>query len=369
MKRSTSCILGLAAALACAGCDSTTRYARQPDVVVPANEIRVVTFAPLVQQRVISNSFYSRTKEPGVMDRVLLGPNLVFEASRSSLEEPDVWPPGGPGSAGGANAKEKADIAGRLRDALGYPVEFPNSAILMQYLSSERSSKVLAPVVTRRFSHEWCWPNCPKTTWMERLMLLYQRPSSTTSKEGGKESTVTWAGRELKPDELPTIALAVRSMGISGARVPVTVALNDKGEVEFRPRVDAAEPSLCQADMTMAVPMINFQAELVSMKDGQVLARIDEERSPTIALDPRRKVVAAKNTPITEQAFTEYQDGKPYAGQYTYVKSYTRQEVLCANALAAFREVSGDLYRKLQSGAKPALLELLRTTLDPLYSK
>ena len=113
--------------------------------------------------------------------------------------------------------------------------------------------------------------------------------------------------------------------------------------------------------------MITFQAEFVSMKDGQILARIDEERSPSVSFDTRRTVWSATHQPVTETAYTIYQDGQPYEGKYTYVKSYQSQNVLCTNALQAFTEVSAELQRILQAQVKPALTDLFRVTLDPLY--
>ena len=216
--------------ISCVTVPETKTYGRNPDVAVPANESKVVSFAPLIQQRVVSNSFYSRTKETGLMDRVLLGPNLVFESSRSSLKEPAIVPPGEP-------PQDRA---------VGTTVHFPHSAVLMSYLATERNSKVLAPVLTRRFSCDWWLTGCPEMTWMERLMMLSQTPTSATTKEGGKETTTTWAGRNVLTADVPTVAMAVRQLGINRRRFAVIVQLNAKGDVEFKPRSDAAEPSLCR---------------------------------------------------------------------------------------------------------------------------
>jgi hypothetical protein len=351
--RGVSLVLGLLCA-ACAGVEHEMKtYGKRPDVSVPTNETKQVSFAPLVQQRVVSNSFYSRTKEANLMDRVLLGPNLVFESSRSSLKEPNVVPPGAP-------PQDKA---------IGDGVHFPHSAVLMSYLATEHNSKVLAPVLTRRFSCDWWWNGCPEMTWMERLMMLSQSPSSTTTKEGGKETTVTWGGRNVLTADVPTVAMAVRQLGINSRRFAVTVQMNAKGDIEFKPRADPHEPSLCEASLTVDVPMITFQAEFVSMKDGQILARIDEERSPSVTLDTRRVVPSVSYTPVTDTGFTIYRDGEPYDGKYTYVKAFETRNELCSNSLRAFGEVSTELQRILLAQVKPALTDLFRVTMDPLYAK
>lgn len=283
----------------------------------------------------------------------LLGPNLVFESSRSSLKEPAIVPPGEP-------PQDRA---------VGTTVNFPHSAVLMIYLSTEKNSKVLAPVLTRRFSCDWWLTGCPEMTWMERLMMLSQTPTSTTTKEGGKEITTTWAGRNVLTSDVPTVAMAVRQLGINRRRFPVVVQLSGKGDIEFKPRSDASEPSLCPADLAVDVPMITFQAEFVSMKDGQIIARIDEERSPSVTFDTRRTVWSVSYQPVNETAHTIYQDGEPYDGKYTYVSSYRTQNVLCTNALQAFTDVSAELQRLLLAQVKPALTDLFRVTLDPLYQR
>lgn len=41
---------------------------------------------------------------------------------------------------------------------------------------------------------------------------------------------------------------------------------------------------------SVALPVISFSAEIVSMVDGRILARIHERRTPTVAVDMKRQV-------------------------------------------------------------------------------
>ena len=288
------------------------------------------------------------------MRRVLLSPNLVFEASRSSLGEPDTRGPQG-----------GTDETPNLRDALGTPVAIRLSSRLMAYLS-EHGSVLLAPVVTRRWGFDW-WcsgggnagndknSGCPTTTWLERLILLNQKQNKP---DAPTDTT--------KPDELPTAALAVRSIGISHRKIGV-VAIEESpdGQVNFRPRKASDKVMRCNLD-DVDVPVVQFSAEIVSIKDGRILARIDEVRMPQVTRDYKATAIDGL-VPIMASAYTRTIAGKADpTSRYDYVLRWEKDS-LCENAAAALREMAHDVGAKMEDNLEATLDEVYGVSLGALY--
>lgn len=349
-------VLGLGLQL---GCASVVTKARIPDAKLPGPaKQRTVSFAPIFEGRLNSNSVYAG-KEPGLMRRVLLSPNLVFESSRSSVDEPKTVGPAKP-----------TQGTPWLPDALGEPVEIQLSSMLMNYLSAPpRSSLLLAPALTKKWDPAfWCigTKDCLEATWVERLILMQLKAPTREGKEP--------AGADGKAEDLPTCAFAVRRLGSAQMTLPVVASYNSNNELEFRPRRSESEPSVCE-QLSLTFPVVQFQAELVSLKDGRLLARIDETRSPQLSGETRRQIFATQWVPSTavayEQFSEEYSGAKPQPveeSKYTYVERYTEQNIECRNAVAAYGLIVEELRRKFEAFTLSTATELFRATIDPLYS-
>jgi hypothetical protein len=345
-------ILLLAGALL-GGCAAAGPQLRQvektPDKPKPADESGIANFEALFEQKVLSRSVYPKPKDPELLRRVLLGPNLVFESSRSSLEEPRTIGP--------ANA---ATPAPDMQDALGGPIAIELSSALMKYLS-DKGSVLLAPAVTRRWSWEWwCTPSwCPKTTWVERLILMGQKPPAT----GASPST------EFRAEDLPTAALAVRRLGTWSQKMDVVAeAAAERSEIVFRPRRSKDEPSVCPT-ISLEIPVVAFMAEIVSLKDGRILARIDEQRTPRLTADFKLSISTKSWKPKTDKGYTTYDasTNRPVGGGYVYVSDWTAEDRGCASAQEAYKELVELAYRQRDAQLASTVGEILSVGLDPLY--
>lgn len=317
---------------------------RLPDKARPADVQSVANFKALFELPLHSRPVFALPKEPGLMDRLLLSPNLVFESSRSSLEEPKTVGPAG-----------ATRDAPWLPDALGEPVDIKLSTILMNYLS-EKKSKMLAPVLSRRWGWEaGCTKETCQNTWVERLILLQQK----TPAQGDKPAAETHA------KELPTAAFAVRRLGIAHDKIQVTVVAGSEGqELVFRPAAASGEASLCPA-LSLKIPVVAFMAEIVSLRDGRILARIDEQRVARTTLDARRRFVTVAWRAVEQQDFTRNDLG--HTAAYAYVADWQQVDVRCAQAAKAYDEVRRAFEAELAARLPDAVAEILKTTLDPLY--
>lgn len=350
--------LALVAALS-TGCALTIYRPRKADAPMPATVTANLDMAPAFTHTVISRSVYTMPKDPHLMRRILLSPNLVFESSRSSLDEPPTIGPKG--------AKAPAPD---LKDALGEPVSISLSTELLQFLS-QHGSEVIAPVVTRRWYDQW-WDcpgkTCPQATWVERLLLL--RHAVVTPRPEGTKGT---KGPTLAPmpklGDLPTVALAVRVLDGGTWNVPVVVthALKGGGYV-LEKKAGSSGASLCPG-LSVSIPALIFQAELVSMKDGRILARIDEMRSPAASGDMQTDVVARDYDPVKKIGYTEWVDGdpNPTAQGYSYTASWTPKNVLCQNVLQAFQTKSATALKEMKQHLRKAAMQMFAKALDPLY--
>jgi hypothetical protein len=347
--RCSTLILLLAAALL-GGCTSgpQLRTVEQiPDKPRPADQSGVVNFEAVLMQKVASHSVYTRPKEPHLMRRLLLSPNLVFESSRSALDETGV-------------TQATALSAPITSSASGDPVDIDLSTSLFKYLSN-KGSIIIAPAVTRRGSWEGGCGNtpCPKTTWVERLIPANHKSPGPTS------------GRTVEPGiaDQPTAALAVRRLGISHSEIDV-VAVNNPAQYEllFRPRRAKGEASVC-GPVTLSLPVISFMAEVISLKDGRILARIDEQRTPRFIMELKPVVVLKtwRKQTATGHTSVDAASGSPRGGEYTYVQDWIPEETGCRSALNAFRELQEEAYRQMESKLAGTVADILQIGLDPLY--
>lgn len=217
----------------------------------------------------------------------------------------------------------------------------------------------MAPVATRRFTSEWwCTKDfCPKNTWVERL-LLQHAPHRADAKEA--------PGEAAPLGDLPTSAFAVRELGLAWRRVEVIASTNRAGELELHPRRSPGEVSECPV-MAMDLPTITFQAELLSLKDGHLLARLDERRAPKVNLALRRTVAAAVFDPHRERAYTTYVDDQASDDGYEYVSRYDRRPVLCAQVAESYGAVRDEISQRLSEELPTTALELFSGALEPLY--
>lgn len=240
-----------------------------------------VDFAVLIESQNRKGSALNNP-EAGMMRRVLLTPSLVFESSRSSAIEPGViGPPDG---------KEV-----ELGDALGRRVDFRYSTELIRYLTKKQST-LLVPAISKRWdprtNNFWLNPSISDLTWIERLMQASVDPAQYKSfmqevpagdeKDKDKTKTVRVVVPAVAPNasDLPTAALAARSLGLTINRIPVVVVENPQtGIIEVRQRYTARQSSMCSPKMEVPVPSVSFQAEFVSIRDGRLLARIDDIRA------------------------------------------------------------------------------------------
>jgi hypothetical protein len=333
----------------CAAGNQITYVAKLPDAVRPADKSGTANFGPIFQQKVLSNSVYTKPKEVELMRRVLLGPNLVFESSRSSLEEPKTIGP--------ANAHAPAPD---LADALGEPVAIELSSALLKIIS-DKGSTVMAPAVTRRWSWEWwCTPSwCPKTTWVERLILMNQKPQAS-AQAGGQ-------AQEIATGELPTAAMAVRRLGIWNKKIEVVAERSAaESEVVFRPRRSKDDSSLC-APITLQIPVVAFMGEILSLKDGRILARIDEQRSPRLNLNLTPPVSMQSWKPTRTTGYTELYNGRPYSGSYGYISGWTAEENFCESAITAYQGLMEEVSKQLDTQLPATVEEIIRLGLQPLY--
>ncbi len=340
---------------------AATLISLQPDAPKPEAARGIVDFGPLFDGGGLSYSVATRAPEAGMMDRVLLSPNLVFESSRSSLGEPETV--GGPA----VPTPGTPD----LKMAFGNPVEIRASSILLDYLQS-KGSVLIAPAVTRRWSWEWYCSgdgkNCPHTTWIERLLLMKQKVIKPDD-SGARGGPV--AGDEAMR-AAPTCMLAVRDLGQAKQRVYVVVQQNGD-QLVVRRATKRGEQSMCPG-LSIDMPVTSFSAELLSMADGRIVSRVHEVRLPKLTGDFRVRITRSAFEPIRA---TETIPGKSAPcgclgigtdeppTQREYVASWSTVDTTCAQVQQAFQLIGDKMEDQLSS--PDVVREVLKTSLDGLY--
>lgn len=331
-----------------------TRYARKADAPRPPSEKATVDFSRLSDQKV-SHSFYSRGLDRNMMARIALSPNLVLPSSRSSVAEAMAWGP-----------VTKQQMGDQTVDypqgeyAVGDPVDIKLSALLMKYLAS-KGSILVAPAVSRRFNVQaWCGDNggegCADATWVERLLLMRTQKQQTDM--------------EAATDDLPTAMLSVESL-LAGAGSEEFYLLrrgSGRYEARFKWDVSSEDEKNIECKGRISVPVYRFRGEFVSIVDGRILARINEQVFPRLSGNMVHEVDAVVWEARRRSAYTERdEDGRGVAdSKYSYVASWEQRGTLCEGAdkaLTEIRDQAADL------GLSRVVPDLLDPALRPFYGQ
>jgi hypothetical protein len=274
-------------------------------------------------------------REGGLMRRLMVGPNIVFESSRSSLAEPNTVGPANPTP----SAPDQAN-------ALGSSVSIGDSSRLLRYLV-ERGTVVVAPVISRI----WCVgaENCAQASWVERtIMMARAAPQATTAEAAGARDNQFM---------LPTAMLAVRYLGSSNFERPMVVEEGAGGQYTVRIAQYDSEPTQCRG-LRLVVPYVTFSAEVISTATGQVIARLDEVRAIATQAATQRQVQVRSWQPVEARL--------PYSeGVHVYVGSWTPVPMLCEQITSQYATLRREIGEAADTSA--TVQDLIQTSLDPLY--
>jgi hypothetical protein len=280
----------------------------------PRETSYLVDFRPVFAGTSRSNSLVASGPQKEAMKRVLVAPSLVFESSRSSVLEPKTVGPSG----------ATVDTPWR-EDALGSPVSTRLSSLLLRHLAS-KGSVLVTPVASRRLALEaGCADKaCPPATWVERMYLASQRTG-------------------VPAEDLPSAVLGIQALGMLPRKIYVVVEEMEGGKPTYqvRPRKSSMEESECEDDRWIRVPAIAFSAEMVSLKDGRLMARIDEERAVQPTVDYRRSF---KLRPVRNN-----------------------DALLCSTIFAAYDDVFQAVVEASEQQLPEVVQGVLSATIDPLY--
>ncbi len=319
------------------GCATTLPL--KADAPLPETEMGVADFSDIYNDRSTTQSVYplggaTRLYQES-MARVLVSPNALFEASRNSGDEPVTVNPAG------ATLPEPA-----LANALGKPIEIRLSSLLLDYLAKKGSILVTPAILS-----SWRCLDAPKPcstgSWLERTLAAPKGSDSDSS--------------------VPTVAFAVRELGIVLRKVPV-VAERKKGDrISFRPRRNEEETSAC-GEVELWVPTVVFSGEIVSVQDGRLIARVHEEQVPEVDVAQHAAIDIVKWKAVRRAAYRKQRRTEPVRNtRYTYVKKWLRQPVYCKEALRSYRRVLSRVERSMRRQLPKTVSGLLSKGLDELY--
>jgi len=318
----------------------------------PAKPTEQLDFSELLSTPRESNSVRIKPVEKGMMERVLVSPNVVFASSRSSRQP------------GGASKEEQASNKGV--GAFGRPIAKKISTTLLEFLV-ENGSTPIAPIVASLWNPEnFCKSgrSCGPYTWMERTMLYYKFGNSPFQGEAGTRISVenskhvtSAATSEDSPGEMsgssesssrsdgnsstfdsnhqsvPTTALAVRTLGVSVVETPIYVKETDDGfKVRKRKRID--DEGRCEP-FNVSVPFAFFEAEIVDLATGKLLMRVDEKRS-----------IPAPNKMTTEVVTDRYFFSEGNLGMSS---SWVPQDIACENIQSKLQETINQIAKETKS--------------------
>jgi hypothetical protein len=276
------------------------------------------------------------------MRRVLLSPNLVFEASRSSTDEPRTYGPSG----------EDRDGSPDLPHALGRPVPITLSTILLRHLAT-RNKLAIAPAITRRWNGCTDGATCPPASWVERVLLQAQR---------ARMEQMSAEERENFPDSV----LAIRTFGPYAAEIPL-VAIRNEGTktIELRKRRFPDEKSDCDLP-PMRTFGIALEAELLNIGNGTLIARIDERNLPKVPNIQKREVAATAFEPQWSLGYDKESGGSPRLDtSYKYISGYIEKDVLCENVRLIYEKATQ--LEVTTPDIQRVANELLDTAFKPLW--
>jgi hypothetical protein len=314
---------------------------RLPDAPQPQAEQVLVDFKPLLKSGSASNSFAVErpaTTSGGGTVRILLSPNLVFAASRSSA--PELPTEGYRLAVDGAVAPGPLTATAKYH-ATGAAVPNYLSSMLVRFLLA-RGAEPVAPVIGSKWTPCLFTP-CPSSTWVERMLLarraqlepvevLAQRERSEGQPEGG---SARYSVSVPKSVRLPDYALAVDELGLSYERTRGIVEWQTNALVVRAGRPD--ERSLCDLPH-FNVPRVRLSLEVVDLVDGRLLARIDEIRPLEVGEEMAATVQAAEFKPVQATGYSNMES-------YKYIERWERVDVACQNLERAYQEVE-DRVRK-----------------------
>jgi len=171
-------------------------------------------------------------------------------------------------------------------------------------------------------------------------------------------------------DELPTATLAVRRLGSTTFSAEV-VAEQKGSSLSYRFRGSPSEPSACPP-VTFEIPVLMFSAEIVSMRDGRILARIDETHpilSPSQAVVGIEAIVPVENEEAVK-AMRQYAEVE--ARGVTLIPPLTQpywlqSDVRCKNAEAAFQKLTHQVVARVGVELETAASQVFVKALDPLF--
>jgi hypothetical protein len=265
-----------------------------------------------------SASYYTASAEHGVR-RVAVSPNLVFETSHTGIKEPE---PAGPQEEGGGDAQGKA-------------IQSVARAPFLAFLGAHQL-EVFPPAAARAFGGDVsCGArSCGDATWFERWLMVFR----------------TSTAKQL--EDAPTVAIAVREFGIGSVKLDVVVTTEKDGALSATV-ADPTKPSACAASAA-EFPAFVLRAEVLSLKDGHLIAHIDESR-------PLQPVSSLKRNIVTTTLASR--PVKDASGEESLVSETT--DVTCENMHHELDSLIAEVGRS--KVARLAAEELLRTGLGPVF--
>ena len=337
---------------------TTTSQARG-DAQEPRMEKETVDFSPVFGDTSVSDSFVFAAARDVALNAMMLSPNTVLETSRSSLAEPDVE---GPES----NDPETP----HLEHAMGYPIKTHHSSVLLQLLD-DYGIRIIAPVMSFRWYSYACWntDECRIGTWVERMLHMHRNYAEEQGEQDGGsffefEDPEDYEEGHPGDTELATTAFGVRSLGIYRQEMTVSVIPTDTGWT-VEPGYDE-DVSVCQP-IRVRVPLARFEGEILELREGNMVARIQETKS----LVPPDEVEQSVNPYEFEpETATDYRrrnrvTGTPDRGSsYEYIAEWERTFVLCDNLREVVEHWDDDLMDDVDEYS--LVREMVQGGLEPL---
>jgi hypothetical protein len=206
-------------------------------------------------------------------------------------------------------------------------------ANLLNLLGSEQV-EVYPPISSRSSA------GCDKSgacdgTWVERWIQLVR------------------AGSPKSGEDLPAVVFAVRELGVGSVRVDLAIS-KDAASGDLSLVVASSSQAFRCPAVTMEVPTLVFAAEAISLRDGRLLAHLDEIRPLRPDGDLTRTIVAMESVTWERGESSNRARSLP-----------TNRDVECPNAWKAVASAFDEV-RRSAATAMPAVDLLLKSTLAPL---
>lgn len=336
----------------------TTTSQERGDARKPQLEMESVDFSPVFDDMSVSDSFVFRAARDVELNTMMVSPNTVLETSRSSLEEPEVQ---GPDS----NDVETPN----LDHAMGYPIKTHHSSALLRMLD-DYGITIVAPVMSFRWYSHACWntDECRIGTWVERVLHMHRNYVEEQGDDGGSLFEIQEPDSDgesgVHDADLATTAFGVRSLGIYRQGVTVSVLPSDRGWM-IEPGYDE-DQSVCQP-ITVRMPVARFEGEVLELREGNMVARIQETMSLVPEEEVDQQVIPYEVEPETEVDYRRRNrvTGSPdFGSRYEYIARWNRIPVLCDNIREIVREWDETIMDDVDEDA--LIGEMIRGGLDPM---